>query len=140
MGTILYIILGMITAFIVLILYNYKKLNNMPIVADHPNVKNLTNKNFKTQIKTGLVMVDFWAPWCAPCKMIAPTVNNIAETENKKIKVAKVNIDKEQQLARKYGIRSIPTMVFYKNGKEVKRFSGIKSKKAIMKEVELLSS
>jgi len=138
MGTTLYIILGIIVAFIAFVVYNYKKLNNMPVTPDHKNIKTLNNKNFKTQVKSGLVMVDFWAPWCGPCKMVAPTLNSIAETEDEKVKVAKVNVDKEQQIAQKFRVRSIPTLVFFKNGKEVKRFTGVKSKKFLMKEVELL--
>jgi len=138
MGIALYIILGVVVVFIGLIIYNYKKINNMPVTPDHTNIKTLSSKNFKTQVKSGLVMVDFWAPWCGPCKMVAPTLNSIAETESKKVKVAKVNVDKEQQLASKFKIRSIPTMVIFKNGKEAKRFTGIKSKKFLMKEVELL--
>ena len=138
MGTTLYIVLGIIAVFIAFIVYNYKKINNMPATPDHTNIKILNNKNFKTQVKSGLVMVDFWAPWCGPCKMVAPTLNSIAETESEKIKVAKVNVDKEQQIAQKFKIRSIPTMVIFKNGKEVKRFTGIKSKKFLMSEVEPL--
>ena len=138
MGTTLYIVLGIIAVFIAFIVYNYKKINNMPATPDHTNIKILNNKNFKTQVKSGLVMVDFWATWCGPCKMVAPTLNSIAETESEKIKVAKVNVDKEQQIAQKFKIRSIPTMVIFKNGKEVKRFTGIKSKKFLMSEVEPL--
>ncbi|NJO88024.1 MAG: thioredoxin [Chloroflexia bacterium] len=110
----------------------------MPATADHENIKILNNKNFKTQIKSGVVMVDFWAPWCGPCKMVAPTLNSIAETESDKVIVAKVNVDKEQQIAQKFKIRNIPTMIIFKDGKEAKRIVGVKSKKMLMKEVELL--
>jgi thioredoxin 1 len=138
MGTALYIIIGVIVVFIGLIIYNYKKMNNMPATEDHENIKTLNNKNFKTQVKSGVVMVDFWAPWCGPCKMVAPTLNSIAETESDKVKVAKVNVDKEQQIAQKFKIRNIPTMIIFKDGKEAKRIIGVKSKKSLMKEVELL--
>jgi thioredoxin 1 len=138
MGTALYIIGGVVIAFIVLIIYNYKKINNMPVTPDHEKIKILNNKNFKNHVKSGIVMVDFWAPWCGPCKMVAPTLNSIAETESEKVKVAKVNVDKEQQIAQKFKVRSIPTLVMFKNGKEIKRFVGVKSKKFLMKEVELL--
>lgn len=113
-------------------------MKSLPNTPDHSNVKTLNTKNFKTQINSGLVLVDFWAPWCGPCKMMAPTLNNIAETENDKVTIGKVNVDHEQQLAQKFGIRSIPTMVLFKNGKEVKRFTGVKSKSFLMKEVTLL--
>ncbi len=62
MGTTIYIVLGVIVAFVVLIIYNYKKINNMPVTPDHENIKILNKNNFKTQVNSGLVMVDFWAP------------------------------------------------------------------------------
>jgi len=138
MSTTVYIVLGFITFFIFYIAYSYRKMKTLPNTPDHSNVKTLNNKNFKNQINSGVFLVDFWAPWCGPCKMMAPTLNNIAETENDKVTIGKVNVDNEQQLAQKYGIRSIPTMVLFKNGKEVKRFVGVKSKSFLMKEVTLL--
>ncbi|MDF1548472.1 MAG: thioredoxin [Bacteroidales bacterium] len=140
MSTSLYIVLGFIVLFIVYIFYNYKKMKSLPNTPDHANVKTLNNKNFKTQVGSGLVLVDFWAPWCGPCKMMAPTLNSIADTENDKVKIGKVNVDHEQQLAKKFGIRSIPTLVLFKNGKEVKRFSGVRSKSFLMKEVSTVLS
>ena len=138
MSTALYIVIGLITVFIIYVAYNYKKMKNMPNTPDHANVKTLTSKNFKAQVKSGVVLVDFWAPWCGPCKMMAPTLNSIAETDSDKVSIAKVNVDNNQPLAQKFGIRSIPTLVLFKDGKEVKRFSGIRAKKFLLKEVELV--
>ena len=70
------------------------------------------------------VIVDFWAPWCNPCKMMAPVFNEVAQKYPLKALFAKVNTEKEQNLGAKYGIRSIPTLIIYKKGKEVKRVSG----------------
>lgn len=136
MNITLIIVLGFLALFIALIVFNHKRMKNLPNTPDHENIKNLTNKNFKNQVKSGLVLVDFWAPWCGPCKMMAPILNDIAETESDKISIAKVNVDLQQQLAQKFKIRSIPTTVIFKNGKEVKRFAGVKTKKYILKEVE----
>ncbi|HOI50331.1 MAG TPA: thioredoxin [Prolixibacteraceae bacterium] len=107
----------------------------MPAVADNPNVKTLTQHNFRQQVQAGLILVDFWAPWCGPCKIIAPVLNEIAEEHSPKLRIGKVNVDNQQQLAAKYKVRNIPTLVLFKNGKEVKRFVGVKSKKALMVEV-----
>lgn len=136
MSTALYIFLGVSGIFIAFIVFNYKKMKNLPETTTHQNIRILNNKNFKNQIKSGLVMVDFWAPWCAPCKMIAPVLNDIAEAESENFTIAKVNVDNQQQLAQKFKIRSIPTMILFYEGKEVKRFAGVKTKKFLLKEVQ----
>jgi thioredoxin 1 len=117
------------------IAYSYRKLQKAPPPADHPNVKNLTQNNFKQLAGGGLVLVDFWAPWCGPCKLIAPVLNEIAEEQQGKLRIGKVNVDNQQALAAKFKVRNIPTLVLFKNGKEVKRFVGVKPKKALMAEV-----
>ena len=128
---------GIVLIFIIYTIYNYYKLKNLPVTQESIQIKTLNNKNFKPQIRSGLVLVDFWAPWCGPCKMMAPVLNDIAESESEKFTIAKVNVDNQQQLAQKYKIRNIPTLVLFKNGKEMNRYMGVKTKKFLMKEVQM---
>ena len=131
-----FIIIGILSvALVAWVAYSYRKMQKAPPPADHPNVRQLTQNNFKQQAGAGLVLVDFWAPWCGPCKLIAPVLNEIAEEQQGKIRIGKVNVDNQQALAAKYKVRNIPTLVLFKNGKEVKRFVGVKPKKALMAEV-----
>lgn len=132
-----YIGLGVLALLIAYIAYAYRKMKNVEDVAPSKNIRILDNKNFKPVVRSGKVLVDFWAPWCAPCKMVAPTLNEIAEEQKGNITIAKVNVDKQQALAQKYNIRNIPTMILFDNGKEVKRIMGVKPKKSILKEVGL---
>ena len=92
------------------------------------NVKNFEEEVLKTE-KT--VLIDFWASWCGPCKMMSPVIDSIAEEEGNTVKVCKINIDEEQNLAVKYNVMSIPTFIVLKDGKEVDRSVGVQSKDEI---------
>ena len=111
-------------------------MSSIEAVPDSPKVKILTDQNFSGKIKSGIVLVDFWAAWCGPCKLMAPVLNDVAETMDGKATIAKLNVDEQRATASHYKIRSIPTMIIFKNGKEVTRFSGVKSKDTILKEIE----
>lgn len=134
MSTILIIVIAALALFIGFIVFNYYRMKNMKPVADSKKIKVLGSKNFKPAISRGVTLVDFWAPWCAPCKIVAPILNEIAESENR-VTIAKVNVDMQKQLAQKYKIRNIPTLVMFKNGKEVRRYVGVKTKKFLEKEI-----
>ena len=94
----------------------------------------LTKGNFEDEVlkSESPVLVDFWASWCGPCKMLAPTIAQIAEEYSGKIKVGKVNVDEEETLSRKYGIVSIPTVILFKNGKPEKTSIGLVPKETLV--------
>ena len=96
-------------------------------------VVNVTLENFEAEvIKSDLpVLVDFWASWCGPCRMLSPIVDQIAE-ERTDIKVCKVNVDEQEELAMRFGIMSIPTLIVFKNGEVVKKTMGVQPKAAIL--------
>ena len=98
----------------------------------------LTPANFEEVTKEGVSMVDFWAPWCGPCRMIAPVIEELATDFEGKAKICKVNTDEEQDLAVKYGIRSIPTILFMKNGEVVDQMVGASSKQAFADKINSL--
>lgn len=95
-------------------------------------VKNLTGDNFEQEVlqAAGTVLVDFWAPWCAPCRMMGPIVDEIAKT-HEDVKVCKVNVDDEMTLAQTYGVMNIPTLIVFKNGEIAHKTIGAQSKSAI---------
>jgi thioredoxin 1 len=135
MSTTLIVILVFFTVLIGLIIFSFYRMKNVKPVENSRKIKILGNKNFKPVIRRGITLVDFWAPWCGPCKVAAPILNDLAETEDR-ITVAKVNVDQQQQLAQKYKVRNIPTIIMFRDGTEVRRYVGVKTKKFLMKEIE----
>ena len=99
------------------------------------SITHLTSGNFDEAISSGMILVDFWAVWCMPCRMIAPIIDELAEEYKGKMKVAKVDIDKEGALAVRFNVMSIPTVVLFKDGTEVKRFVGVQEKEEYISEL-----
>lgn len=100
----------------------------------------LNSKNFEAEVNNAdmLVLVDFYATWCGPCQMLAPVISEIAKEYAGKVKVCKVNVDDEQELALKYGVMSIPTLVFIDKGKVVKVSVGYLSKEDLVSTIDRL--
>lgn len=134
------IIIGILGVIVLYIYYMRRKMKNTPMVEDHEKIVTLTDKNFNVQTKNRVILVDFWASWCAPCRMMAPVLNDVASELEGDLFVGKANIEQYQSLAQKFGVRSIPTMILFKNGKEVNRYVGIKSKDFLLKEIKSYSS
>ncbi|HXT10595.1 MAG TPA: thioredoxin [Candidatus Angelobacter sp.] len=96
-----------------------------------PNIVVLTQDNFAQEVLQSLtpVLVDFWAEWCGPCKMISPILGELADEYEGRVKIAKVNIDEQQSLAAEYGIRAIPTLLLFDKGQVADQIVGLKSKR-----------
>jgi thioredoxin 1 len=112
------------------------KMKNTPFVADHEKILTLTEQNFQHQTKDKVILIDFWANWCTPCRMMAPVLNDVATELLGNRFIGKVNIEQYQSLAQKYQVRSIPTLILLKNGVEVNRFVGVKSKDYLLQYIQ----
>ena len=134
------IIVGLFVAFVIYGMIAMKRLKKSPTIAESKNIVNLDEKNFQQTTKNTVALVDFWAEWCMPCKMMAPVLNEVANEVNDSVKICKVNVESAQPLAAKFSVRSIPTLVLLKNGKEVNRFVGIKTKDFLLKQISLASN
>ena len=98
----------------------------------------LTENNFDKTTESGVSMVDFWAPWCGPCRMLSPIIDELAKEFDKKAKICKVNADEEQDLLAKYGVRSVPTILFIKDGEVVDQMIGASTKEAYAQKINSL--
>ncbi len=101
-------------------------------------VKETTDGNFETDVLSSErpVLVDFWAAWCAPCRMLAPTVDAVAEKYASTARVVKLNVDDNPSISQRYGIKGIPTLILFKGGKEEERVVGATSKEAISRMID----
>lgn len=95
-------------------------------------IEQLTDANFGEKTSSGIVLIDFWAPWCGPCKMLGSVLEQVAEEIGSKALIAKVNVDESPAMAQKFGVRSIPAIFLMKDGKQVNQFIGLQDKKTII--------
>ena len=98
-------------------------------------VKQITDKEFDETIKSGKVLVDFYADWCGPCKMMSPVVDEIAKEFSDKLKVCKINVDEAPEWAAEYGVMSIPTLIFFQNGNVVDTLVGLTSRSELISKI-----
>ncbi|RAP74046.1 thioredoxin [Paenibacillus montanisoli] len=96
----------------------------------------LTKDTFNQSIESGVTLVDFWAPWCGPCKMQLPIVEELAGELSGTATIAKINVDEEPELASQFGVMSIPTLILFKNGQPVDKMVGLQSKDALKNKIQ----
>ena len=99
-------------------------------------VVDLNGTNYDDTVKSGVVLVDFWAPWCGPCKMMTPILEKVVASVGANAVISKVNVDEAPDLAARYGIRSIPTLILFKDGEVVQQYVGIQQAPALISAIE----
>jgi len=95
-------------------------------------VKDLQDSEFASTVRQGTVLVDFWAPWCGPCRMQGPILEQVAAEVGPKATIAKVNVDENPESAHRFGVRSIPTLILFKDGRAVRQFVGVQDKRTLV--------
>ncbi len=109
-------------------------------MAENANITTLTDDNFEEEVLNAdePVLVDFWATWCGPCRQIAPIVEDLADEYEGRAKVGKVDVDENPQTAQEYGVRSIPTLMFFKDGEAQEQVVGAAGKQSLKENLEAL--
>lgn len=99
-------------------------------------IVDVSDQSFKSEIESGVVLVDFWAPWCGPCKMIAPVLEEVDKEKSGSVKIAKVNVDNNPATAAQFGVMSIPTLILFKDGQPVDKVVGFQAKDNLVRLID----
>jgi thioredoxin 1 len=127
------VVLGSLVFLVVLARQRMKNIKDVP---DNKKIVILNDQVFEKKIKSGTILVDFHATWCVPCKMMAPILNDLAEEVESNVTISKLDVDVAKKTASKYSVRSVPTMILFRNGREVKRITGVKTKEYLLREID----
>ncbi|MCX6769192.1 MAG: thioredoxin [Candidatus Micrarchaeota archaeon] len=100
------------------------------------NVLTLTSANFDSEVKKGVLLADFWAPWCGPCRMLGPVIDALSDEMKGKVKMGKVNVDEQPELSEKFEVSSVPTILLFKDGKMVANRVGAATKETLREWIE----
>jgi len=133
MSIYIWISLGILIVLIIWFRTNYKKMISGMDAEPSKKLVYLNDKNFKNKIKNGVILVDFWAEWCQPCKILGPIISEVADEIGDKAVVAKLDVQNNPKVSQELMIRNIPTVIIFKNGKPFKQFVGVKTKKVFLK-------
>ena len=129
--------IGILAGLLAAALYKrYNLLKNIEDTPENANVQILTDDTFESVTKTGISLIDFWAPWCAPCKILTPIINELAEEYGDKVKICKLNVDENRKMAGEMKIRNIPTIIIMQDSVIVGHFVGIKPNSVYAKAIK----
>ena len=138
MDTWLIIVLVVLAVLVLFFLYGYFKLKTVSIQASSENIIILNDKNFQSSLRNGVFIVDFWAEWCGPCRMVGPIVEELAKEFDGQVVVGKMDVDENVETPNEYGIRNIPTILFFKDGQVVDKQIGATQKAVLAAKIQAL--
>lgn len=130
-------LLGVVVLFLIYRMYKMRHLltsDSGPETSEHTLI--ITDANFDKTIAKGVTLIDFWAPWCGPCRIQGPIINDLANDMVGKAQIGKLDVDQNKRVSAKLGIRNIPTIYIFKDGEIVKQLVGVKPKSTLIKEIE----
>jgi len=123
----------LIVVFLFAFYKRYKMIKAMTDMPDSEKLKTLNDNNFKSSVSKGISLVDFWAPWCTPCKIQGPIISELAEEMGDEVNICKLDVDQNKKVATELSIRSIPSILIFKDGEIVQQFVGMKTKNILKK-------